>query len=250
MAPEAAPYHGDDGRRSRYRYIAAANCANEDRAMRRAQTDSLMRISIFGASRGVGRAAVDAAIAAGHAVTAFSRTAGTLARTEANVITGNVIDRAAVRAALAGSDAVLVALGVTPGQRGSTPHDVCSRGTAAILTEMTDASIERLVVVTSYGVGATRTRRPFVFDLIAKTLLKDIMADKEQQERDVRAFGRRWTIVQPLGLTDGPATGKVYVSTDGSRKTTRVARRDVAAVCIDAIANDRFIGECVAVSAT
>lgn len=207
-----------------------------------------MHITIFGASRGVGRAAVDAAIATGHTVTAFARSTGTLASSSANLVVGDVFDRGAVERALGGAEAAIVSLGVTPGQGAKTPQDVCSRGTQTIVAAMKSASIDRLLVVTSYGVGATRELTPFPFSLIAKTILKGIMNDKERQERDVRASGLQWTIVQPLGLTDDPATGRSYAATDGSRGTSRVSRADVAAVCIDAVAHAKYIGASVAVS--
>ena len=207
-----------------------------------------MHIAIFGASRGVGRAAVDAAVLAGHSVTAFSRTAWTPASDAVTVVAADVLDPAAVLAALADADAVLVSLGVTPGQRKTTPEDVCSRGTRVIVDAMKASSIERLLIVTSYGVGDTRSRTPFLFSIFAKTILRGIMADKEVQERDVRASGLQWTIVQPLGLTDEPATSHLYIATDGSRETNRVSRADVGVMCIDAIAHGKFIGESVAVS--
>jgi putative NADH-flavin reductase len=207
-----------------------------------------MHVAIFGASRGVGRAAVDAAVLAGHTVTAFSRTAWSATSDAVTVIAGDVLDRAAVSSALAGANAVLVSLGVTPGQRATTPEDICSRGTRTIVDAMKTLSIARLLIVTSYGVGETRSRTPFLFSIFAKTILRGIMADKEVQEREVRASGLQWTIVQPLGLTDEPATGHPYVAADGSRATNRVSRADVGAVCIDALAGAKFIGACVAVS--
>ena len=207
-----------------------------------------MHIVIFGASRGVGRATVDAALSAGHTVSAFARSNGTPAYTSATVIAGDVFDRAAVERALVGGDAVIVALGVTPGRGAKTPEDVCSRGTQIIIDAMKRASIARILVVTSYGVGETRTLTPFPFSLIAKTILKGIMDDKERQERAVRASGLQWTIVQPLGLTEGPATGRAFTSIDGSRETSRVSRADVATVCVDAVEHATFIGANVAVS--
>ena len=209
-----------------------------------------MHIAIYGASRGVGRATVDAALAAGHTVTAFARSKGTLASSQATVVTGDVLDTDAVAAALADADAVIVALGVTPSQKSNTPQDICSRGTRTIIDAMKAASKQRLVVVTSYGVGDTRTRTPFLFRIIAKTILKQIMADKEVQERDVRTSGLQWTIVQPMGLTDGPATTTPYVAPDGSRQTDRVSRADVAIVCVDAATREKYIDESIAVSAS
>ncbi len=200
-----------------------------------------MHLAIFGASRGVGRAAVDAALEAGHTVTAFARSAGSLGETSATLVQGDVLDLRAVRPALAGAEAVLVSLGVTPGRRGSTPEDICSRGTATILAV-------RIVVVTSYGVGPTEAMTPFPFSLIAKTVLRGIMADKAAQERLVRASGLRWTIVQPLGLTDGPATHRAYVTTDGRRRSSQVSRADVAAACLETLEQGSFVGESIAVS--
>jgi putative NADH-flavin reductase len=207
-----------------------------------------LHITIFGASRGVGRATVDAALAAGHTVTAFSRTSASLAGSAAAVIAGDVLDGAAVAQALAGADAAIVALGVSPGRGADTPQDVCSRGTQTIVAAMQAHAIERLVVVTSYGVGETRTMTPFPFSVIAKTVLRGIMEDKERQETDVRASGLEWTIVQPLGLTDTPATGRAFVAADGARGTSRVSRADVAAVCIDAVEHAKYIGASIAVS--
>jgi putative NADH-flavin reductase len=207
-----------------------------------------MHLVIFGASRGVGRAAVDAALEAGHTVTAFARNAGTLADTGATLVQGDVLDARAVRAALGGADAVLVSLGVSPGARDSTPEDVCSRGTATILAAMADGPADRIVVVTSYGVGPTEPLTPFPFSLVAKTVLRGIMADKEAQERLVRNSTLRWTIVQPLGLTDGPATHRAYVATDGRRRGNQVSRADVAAVCLETIEHGAFVGESIAVS--
>jgi len=208
-----------------------------------------VQIAIFGASRGVGRAAVDAALAAGHTVTALARNTSSLEGTAATVVAGDVLDAATTGRVLDGANAVLVALGVSPGQRATTPEDVCSRGTNTILAEMRSRGIDRIAIVTSYGVGETKKLTPFPFSVIAKTLLKGIMADKELQEEAVRRSGTRWTIVQPLGLTDGPATGNALASTDGSRGSNQVSRADVAATCIDILARDRFIGESVAVSA-
>jgi uncharacterized protein YbjT (DUF2867 family) len=208
-----------------------------------------MHIAIIGASRGVGQAAVNAAVLAGHSVTAFSRTALSPTSDRVTAIAGDVLDRTVVDAALAGADAVIVSLGVTPSQRATTPEDICSRGTRVVIDAMKAGSIDRLLIVTSYGVGDTRSRTPFVFSIIAKTLLRGIMADKERQESDVRGSGLRWTIVQPLGLTDDPATGHPCVAADGSRQSDRVSRADVGAVCVDAVVQGTYIGACVAVSA-
>jgi putative NADH-flavin reductase len=209
-----------------------------------------MNITVFGASRGVGRATVAIAAARGHAVTAVARDASALAAQPATPIAGNVLDAEVVTRALQGAEAVIVALGTAPGSGdGGDQNHVCSLGTRAILAAMRTDALRRIVVVTSYGVGPTRARRPFPFSVVAATLLKDVMADKELQEAEVRASETDWTIAQPLGLTNDPASGAPFVRTDGSRRTSRVSRADVATVCIEAIENARYLRETIAISA-
>jgi putative NADH-flavin reductase len=208
-----------------------------------------MLITIFGASRGVGRVAVDVATDRGHTVRAFARSTESLDGGPATPIVGDVFDEASVARALDAADAVLVALGTAPAAgNAGRQGQVCSGGTRVILNAMKSGVARRIVIVSSYGIGPTSARRPFPFNLVAATLLKDVMADKEVQEREVRASDTDWTIAQPLGLTDAPATGSPFVSTDGSRRVTRVPRADVATVCIDAIETNRYLRETIAIS--
>ena len=210
----------------------------------------LMNITIVGASRGVGRAAVDVAVAGGHTVTAVARKSGFLNGSPARAIVGDVLNETIVQSALEGAQAVLVALGTSPAEKKAGPQrEICSRATRLILATMAAHGPQRLVVVTSYGIGPTRANRPFPFNIIAATLLKEVMADKELQESEVRASPVEWTIAQPLGLTDEPASGKPFVAIDGSRKSSRISRADVAAVCIEAIASKRYVRETIALSA-
>jgi putative NADH-flavin reductase len=209
-----------------------------------------MNITIFGASRGVGKALVDTAAAGGHTVTAVARRAVAFNGMTGRAIVGDVLADGLVPQALEGADAVVIALGTAPAEKGPTAQaQVCSRATRSILAAMAGSTVRRVLVVTSYGVGPTRANRPFPFNIVAATLLRDVMADKELQEQLVRDSIMEWTIAQPLGLTDDPATGTPMVSTDGSRGGSRVARADVAAVCLDAIVTQRYIRESIAISA-
>jgi len=71
-----------------------------------------MRLLAFGASGPLGRAITDAALAAGHQVTAFVRTPGRLGgHPGLREVTGDVLDAESVAAAVPGHDAVVSALG-------------------------------------------------------------------------------------------------------------------------------------------
>jgi len=58
------------------------------------------------------------------------------------------------------------------------------------------------------------------------------MADKEKQETLVKASSLDWTLVQPVGLTDGPATGTWLADTAGTIRRQQISRADVAAFLV------------------
>ena len=72
-----------------------------------------MKLIIFGATGTVGRHLVEQALSQGHRVTAFARKPSALKLDHQNLTrqAGDVLDRDAVAEAVAGHDAVLIALG-------------------------------------------------------------------------------------------------------------------------------------------
>jgi len=214
-----------------------------------------MRVLVVGATGGSGRGAVEALVAAGHEVTAFARRADAAfpERDGVRRIAGNVTVAADVGRAVQGQDAVIVTLGISQSAlrvrlRGpsGTPLDVRSRGTAAVVAAMREHGVRRLVVQSSYGVGATRDRLPLSSRLVFALLLAPQIADHEEQERVVRASGLDWTLVQPVYLTDGdePAAR----STTGDTEGMRVSRRAVGEVLADLATGTADVGSCVSVS--
>ena len=65
-----------------------------------------MKVLVIGAAGRSGEALVDEALAAGHQVTAFVRSASQYKKAKVKVVAGDVLDAAAVDAAVAGQDAV------------------------------------------------------------------------------------------------------------------------------------------------
>lgn len=205
-----------------------------------------MNIAVFGGTRGVGRAVVDQALARGHAVTALARDPASLAIADPGftVVPGNVLDPAAVVQAVGGADAVVVSLGGTS----DNPGDVVSRGTQNVVAAMQAAGVRRLIIVTSLGVGDSRTQVPIAFKLLMQTVLRASMQDKERQEEIVRASGLDWTIVRPGGLTDDPVTGKYTVSTGRDVVAGRIARADVADFILNQLSSAEYVGQAPAVT--
>jgi putative NADH-flavin reductase len=215
-----------------------------------------MNVAVFGATGGTGRAVIRDLLAAGHTVTALVRDPSKLAPAPGlAVVPGDATNSADVARAVPGHDAVVVSLGSSQspfrslfGARRTTPRNICEAGTRVIVGAMRDAAVLRLVVVTAFGVGDTRDRAPLVAKIFFAVLLREQMADKEKQEAVVKASGLDWTLVQPVGLSDAPASGRPVVGTPGGMGKHRVSRADVAAVVLQALAEGKYVRQTVTVA--
>ncbi|MCW7538070.1 SDR family oxidoreductase [Aquabacterium sp. A7-Y] len=213
---------------------------------------------VLGATGGSGRAAITALLAAGHRVTAFSRSAGQLRGMGEGLRPwcGDAARPDDVEQAVRGQDAVIVTLGISEsalhvrlaGSR-HTPLDVRSRGTRHVIAAMRRQGVSRLVVQTSFGVGATRHRLPLAYRLMFGLLLKPQVADTELQEQAVRASGLDWVIAQPVNLVDSADRGELLASAEGEVRSMKVARRQVGRFLAEAVEGPQWLGRSVALSA-
>jgi uncharacterized protein YbjT (DUF2867 family) len=214
-----------------------------------------MRILVIGATGGSGRAVCDSLLDRGHRVTAFARSATSMApRDRLDRVDGDATDVEALERVLPGHDAVVVTLGISEpawrvrllGAR-ATADDIRSRGTHAAVRAARDSGVKRIVVQTSYGVGPTRPHLGIAERLVFALLLKPQMRDTERQEEVVRTSGLEWTLVQPVYLTDVEDATHV-TSTDGRTRRTKVSRRGVAAVHADLVESGAHRHDTVSVS--
>jgi putative NADH-flavin reductase len=125
-----------------------------------------------------------------------------------------------------GHDAVLSALGCG---RSFRSHGLMAAATRRILPAMGQAGVDRLVLLSAFGVGGTAPQAPWSFQLMFRLALADIYADKAVAEASVRESQLNWTIVAPVILTNRSPTGHYRV---GERlevpNFARIARADVA----------------------
>lgn len=218
-----------------------------------------MKVLVVGATGGSGRAVVAELLERGHAVTAFSRHASGLAtetRGDLRTIDGDATDPDAIVDAVPGHDAVVVTLGISENPArvrllgpAHTAADVRSRGIGNVVAAMKRSGVTRLVVQSTYGVGETASRLALVDRIFFAVLIKQQAADHAAQERIVRASGLDWTIVQPVHLTDSPASEDEFVSAAGEVKSRKVSRNTVGRVVADAATESSYAGRSIAVSA-
>jgi len=206
-----------------------------------------VKLLIFGATGGTGRALVEQALEQGHVVTAFAREPAKVRTTHKNlsVMKGDILNYVSVEAAISGQDAVLSALGIRVRAGAivvlavicqvfaaavplSRPLEwfvrvglpvlalmilfrkktILSDGTQNIVQAMEKLGVKRFVCESSLGIGESKGQLGFLYNyILIPLLLRNIFADKEVQERIIKDSMLDWVIVRPAALTNGPRRG-------------------------------------------
>ena len=220
-----------------------------------------MKLTIIAATGGVGRELLEQAVAAGHDVTAVVRNPGKLSR-QVRSVTADMAaaDPAALEPAVAGSSAVLSALG----PHSNADAGIASRGTPAVVAAMKAAGVRRIVAVSAAPVGTVPTpSNPsppkhdpgdgfFMRHLgvrFARARLGKVMADLAQMEDILAGSGLDWTAVRPPGLTGKPLTGR-YRTAYGQnvRGGLFVPRADVAHLMLAVLGRPETIGQTIGIA--
>jgi uncharacterized protein YbjT (DUF2867 family) len=191
-----------------------------------------MKIIVFGGTGKTGRHVVRQALDAGHQVTVFVRDPAGLdvQHDRVQVAVGQVTsDQEAVTAAVAGQDAAISALGSPRTLSGLRSPTIMSRALPVITRAMTDASVDRLVHLSSLGVGDSMSLTPPLLRVMYKAALGPVFADKAAGERSLRDSALDWTLVRPVMLTNGPHTGRCTAGESlAPTGLPRISRADVA----------------------
>jgi putative NADH-flavin reductase len=211
--------------------VANAGCIRKGRNM---------KLTVFGATGATGTYFTELAVAAGHEVTAVVRDPARLAvpaHPLLRVVTADVMDPDSIVSAIAGSDAVVTAIG----PRGTGPTTVIQDSARAIIAAMQKSGGRRLVMLSGSIVadeGESPYLRYLLKPLARRTFLRHVCADMRAGESEVRASDLDWTIVRPPSLTSKPASDDYRTAIDRNLPHGfRVSRADLAA-CMLALVNN------------
>ena len=216
-----------------------------------------MKVLVLGASGGSGHAAVEQLLTRGHDVTVLARQvdAGATTRERLQRVQGDALDMRAVEQAVLGQDAIVVTLGIRENPLrvrlfgpARTRLDVRSAGTHNVIEAMRKHGVRRLVVQTSYGVGATRAKLDFINRLFFRLIHKPQIADTELQNAAVASSDLDWVLVQPVHLTDADDDTAAFVSTEGKTGVMHISRRSVGRFLADAVGDATFLRQTVSLS--
>jgi uncharacterized protein YbjT (DUF2867 family) len=208
-----------------------------------------MKVIVFGATGSVGHLAVKELLNAGHEVTAFARNPGALALDVPGLTrqAGDALNPSDVHAAVAGHDAVVVALGAGMSRKST----IRSEGTMNVIRAMQAHGVRRLVCQSTLGAHESWGNLNFWWKRVMfGALLAPVFRDHELQERLVQASGLDWTIVRPGAFTDTatrrPVIEDVPVTARGL--DLKIARSDIARFLTRQVSDRAYLGRAVGLS--
>lgn len=187
-----------------------------------------MHILLIGATGRTGQPFVEQALEAGHTIAAIVRNPDDLLQADrVDTFRGDAREPYVVQHAVEAANYDAIVIAVAGGlKRDHTNEDVTRN---VIRTVKETGQRPHLWVVSACGTANSYEQLSFVGRLIKNTLLRHPFADHEVQERLVRTSGLPYTIVRPVGLTEGPLTKTGYVAKPtGRMPSTRISRADVA----------------------
>jgi putative NADH-flavin reductase len=220
-----------------------------------------VKLALFGATGGVGRAVLSQAIAAGHTVTAVVRNPSKLAA-DVEVVRQDLAnpDNEVLAAAIRDVDAVISAVG----PRRAVQAGIVAPATAAITHAMAGAGVRRLVVISASPVGVVpsihRTHPPRYDpgdDLLMRYLLSPFIrrvfgrlyTDLAGMEDLLRNGNLDWTTIRPPRLTNGPLTGSYRTALDRNvRHGLIISRPDVAHLMLTVLGQRETVGHSLGVA--
>jgi putative NADH-flavin reductase len=206
----------------------------------------MAKLTIIGASRGIGLATVKQALAESHEVTAFARSASKIDLFANNLIKrdGNALVQGDIEAAVSGADVVIQALGVPLNSRLLTgPITLFSEATRLMIPALAAAGTKQIIAVTGYGAGDSKASIHPLQRIPFNIVFGRAYDDKSIQERMIKESGLNWTIARPCVLTNGPKTGRYEVITDLAKmKNGVISRADVAHFLVSQVGERRYSG--------
>ena len=201
-----------------------------------------MRLTVFGATGLTGTEIIKQSLAGGHEVTAVVRNPARLGefQSKVKVVQGDASDPKIVDEAVAGTEAVLCALGHAKG----SPPNLLSKSASNVITSMRAHGVKRLVVLTNIAVKDPGDN-PRLYHRLLRFLLNltrgQMYRDTVEEAKIITESGLDWTIVRAVVLTNGPPSGKYRIGRLDRGAGTRISRADVANFMIACAVESKYV---------
>lgn len=211
-----------------------------------------MKLTVFGATGGIGGHVVRQALDAGHTVTAVVRDSArfTVHHPALEVATvPGLTDPDVLHPLLMGCDAAISGVG----PRGRHDGPIASSTTRGILRALELSGSRRFVAVSAAPVGPAPEGDSFVNRRIVlpfvSALFRDLYADLTEMEDEIRRSATDWTVVRPPKLVNKPLTG-IYRTVVGGNVPHgySISRADAAHAMLAALKDPATIRKAVGIA--
>jgi uncharacterized protein YbjT (DUF2867 family) len=211
-----------------------------------------MRITVFGATGGIGGHVVRQALDAGHKVTAVVRASSAfeLEHSALEVVRVPGLDHAGpLRDAVDGAEAVVSGVGA----RGRKDGPVASNSTRSMLSAMEAAGVRRFVAISAAPLGPVPADESFLNRRVVYPMINafaaDVYADLRVMEAAIMSSATEWTIVRPPKLTNKSLTGTYRTVVGGTvTRGYSISRADVAHLMLAVLDDPATVNQPVGVA--
>jgi putative NADH-flavin reductase len=211
-----------------------------------------VRLTVLGATGGVGRHIVRHALADGHEVTAVVRDPARLPIRHPNlsVARADPLDAESLRPAVEGANAVLSGIGPAALHDPAKPASTSAR---AAVEAMSATGVKRIVVVSAGPLNRANRSGPLVVQRVLTPVLwrvfRDVYTDLELMERVLRDSELDWTSVRPPRLRDRSDQGWYRYWIEDGPEGMVIDRADLARAMLDFLPMPETVRHAVGVSA-
>ena len=208
-----------------------------------------MKITIIGASAGIGLETVKRALERNHEVHTLSRSEIYLPiKNHLNTNIGDALNKDDLKNAIHGADAIIVTLGTGKSMKATTMFTDFATLLVDIQKE-TNLKVPCLFV-TGFGSGESKNYVGWFVKLFLKYFLKDVYTDKAKMEEIISNSELDWIIVRPGRLLDKPLTEKYRIENTLFKGINigSINRSDVADFLVKQAENPTQLKKYVAIS--
>ncbi|MGW6279394.1 NAD(P)-dependent oxidoreductase [Kribbella sp. NPDC055071] len=211
-----------------------------------------MRITVFGATGGIGGHVVRQALEAGHKVTAVVRTTSEFELEHPSLEVFRVPglkEGEPLRDAVDGSDAVISGVGA----RGRKVGPVATDSTRSIVAAMSATGVRRFVAISAAPLGPVPADESFFNRRIVYPMINafagEVYDDLRVMEAEIMSSTTSWTIVRPPKLTNKALTGTYRTDVGGTvSHGYLIGRADVAHLMLAVLDDSATINQPVGVA--
>ena len=199
-----------------------------------------VRVTVFGATGGIGQRIIERALAEGHEVHALIRDPTKVLAPGVSITVGDLTDGHAIARAVEGSYAVIWAVGASRNRLDQIT--LFETGARNLVAAMTRHGVGRLVALSGAGITVEGERKPLrgrLMSAFVGLIVRHVVESKRREYLVFRDSGLDWTLVRPPRVVQGGPTGRC-VSGD-ALVGGKVTQGDLAEFMVGQLADRSYI---------